>query len=151
MARQRSKKCTYKGINFDSIVEKDWYKELETRQECGEITDLKAQVKFIIQEGFKLDSGESIRAITYTADHMWTDKNNKIHICDTKGSEFNIEEKFKIKFKMLKNLHRDYVYHIIIRYDGKWFDLENKNDRKTYKELKAKKKAEKELKKKQRK
>ena len=32
VARQRYKKCTYKGINFDSIVEKDWYKEFEIRK-----------------------------------------------------------------------------------------------------------------------
>lgn len=146
MAKQKSKKCVYKGIKFDSLVEKDWYIHLEEEQSKGNIFDLKAQVTFTIQDGFRLDSGEAVRSITYTADHMWTDKEGRVHCCDTKGSEFNIEEKFRIKFKMLKNMHKDYIYHIVIRYDGKWFDLEDKESKKQYKELKAIKKIEKEAK-----
>lgn len=143
MARQKSKKCTYKGMNFDSLTERDHYKLLEIKQEKGEIFNLRIQEKYILQEGFKMDDGSKIQAITYSADQVWEDKNGITHICDTKGSEYNIEETFKLKFKMLKNLHRDLIYHVMIRYDGKWFDLEDKESKKEYKKLKEIEKVEK--------
>ena len=146
MARQRSKKCTYNGLNFDSITERDYYKVLELRQKNKEISDLETQKKFVLQEGFRLND-KAIKPITYSADQVYIE-NGKIHVTDVKGSEFTVEETFKIKFKMLKNLHRDYVYHVVIRYNGVWFDLENKEDKLKYKELKKKKKLERESKKK---
>lgn len=145
MARQRSKKCTYNGLNFDSITERDYYKVLELRQKNKEISDLEIQKKFVLQEGFRLND-KAIKPITYSADQIYIE-NGKVHVTDVKGSEFTVEETFKIKFKMLKNLHRDYIYHVVIRYNGMWFDLENKEDKLKYKELKKKKKLEKELKK----
>ena len=146
MARQRSKKCTYNGLNFDSITERDYYKVLELRQKNKEISDLETQKKFVLQEGFRLND-KAIKPITYSADQVYIE-NGKIHVTDVKGSEFTVEETFKIKFKMLKNLHRDYIYHVVIRYNGVWFDLENKEDKLKYKELKKKKKLERESKKK---
>lgn len=151
MAKQRSKKCIYNGMEFDSLVERDFYKVLEKRQEKGEIFNLRIQEKYILQEGFRLNNGEKIQAITYSADQVWEDKEGVTHICDTKGSEFNIEQTFLVKYKMLKNLHRDFIYHIVIRYDGIWYDLLNKESKKLYKEAKAIKKAEKELKSKKKK
>ena len=141
MARQKSKKCEYKGMNFDSLVERDFYKHLEEKQEKGEIFNLRIQEKFILQEGFKMNNGSKIQAITYSADQVWEDENGITHICDTKGSMETIEQVFAIKYKMLKNLHRDFVYHIMIKYDGKWFDLEDKESKKEYKKLKDIKKA----------
>lgn len=143
----RSKKCTYEGLNFDSLVERDYFIFLQEKQLKGEIYGLEIQKNFLLQEGFKMDNGSKIQEISYTCDQYYTDKENNIHIVDVKGSEFTITEPFRLRFKMLKNLHRDWIYHVVIRYDGKWIDLENKEDKKIYKELKVKKKLEKEKKK----
>lgn len=144
----RSKKCTYEGLDFDSLVERDYYKYLQKQQSNGEIFNLEIQKNFLLQEGFRMDDGTKIREISYTCDQCYADKDNKIHIVDVKGAEMLIGEPFKLRFKMLKNLHRDWIYHVVIRYDGQWIDLESKEDKKIYKELKAKKKAEREKKKK---
>lgn len=144
----RSKKCTYEGLDFDSLVERDYYKYLQKQQSNGEIFNLEIQKNFLLQEGFRMDDGTKIQEISYTCDQYYTDKDDKIHIVDVKGSEFTITEPFRLRFKMLKNLHRDWIYHVVIWYDGKWIDLENKEDKKIYKELKVKKKIERENKKK---
>lgn len=144
----RSKKCTYKGLTFDSLTECSYYKVLEEKQANGEIFNLEIQKNFLLLEGFRMDDGTKIQGISYTCDQYYIDKNNKIHIVDVKGAEATIKEPFRIRFKMLKNLHRDWIYHVVIRYDGQWIDLENKEDKKLYKELKAKKKIEREHKKK---
>lgn len=143
----RSKKCTYEGLSFDSLTERDYFKFLKQKELKGEIFNLEIQKNFLLQEGFKLDDGTKVREISYTCDQYYTDKDSKIHIVDVKGAEITITEAFKLRFKMLKNLHRDWIYHVVIRYDGKWIDLESKEDKKLYKELKIKKKLEKEKKK----
>ena len=142
----RSKKCTYEGLNFDSLTERDYYKFLQQKQKDGEIFDLEIQKNFLLQKGFKMDNGTKVQAISYTCDQYYIDKNGRVNIVDVKGSEFTIGEPFRLRFKMLKNLHRDWVYHVVINYDGQWIDLEIKEDKKIYKELKAKKKAEREIK-----
>lgn len=144
----RSKKCIYKGMDFDSLTERDYFKYLEEKQSKGEITGLEIQKNFLLQEGFKMDDGTKIQVISYTCDQYYIDKEGRVNIVDVKGAEILISEPFRLRFKMLKNLHRDWIYHVVIKYDGQWIDLENKEDKKIYKELKAKKKAEKEKKKK---
>ena len=143
----RSKKCIYNSLSFDSLTERDYYKVLEERQSKGEIFNLDIQKNFLLQEGFKMGDGTKIQEISYTCDQYYIDKDGKVHIVDVKGSEFTITEPFRLRFKMLKNLHRDWIYHVVIRYDGKWIDLESKEDKKLYKVLKIKKKLEKEKKK----
>lgn len=142
----RSKKCTYEGLDFDSLTERDYYKFLQQKQKDGEIFDLEIQKNFLLQEGFKMDNGTKVQAISYTCDQYYIDKNGRVNIVDVKGAEIMMGEPFKLRFKMLKNLHRDWVYHVVIKYDGQWIDLENKVDKKFYKELKAKKKLERESK-----
>lgn len=144
----KSKKCTYKGMNFDSLTECAYFKYLEEKQSKGEIFNLEIQKNFLLQEGFRMDDGTKIQQISYTCDQYYIDKKGRINIVDVKGAEMLISEPFKLRFKMLKNLHRDWIYHVVIKYDGQWIDLEDKEDKKIYKELKAKKKAEREKKKK---
>lgn len=71
---------------------------------------------------------------------MWEDKNGVTHCCDTKASESTCTNEFKLKFKMMKYKFRDFKYHLVIRYGGIWYDLENKEDKAKYKEAKAKRK-----------
>lgn len=124
---------------FDSKTEYEYFKKLKEREKNKEIFNLRTQEKFILQEGFSLN-GSKIQAITYLADQVYEDKDGITHVVDVKGAEYTIEETFKIKFKMLKNIHRDFKYHVIIKYKGEWYDLENKDEKKLYKERKAKSK-----------
>lgn len=142
----RGKKCTYKGMGFDSLTECAFYKYLEEKQLKGEISGLEIQKNFLLQDSFRMDDGTKIQGISYTCDQYYIDKNGRVNVVDVKGSEFTITEPFKLRFKMLKNLHRDWIYHVVIKYDGQWIDLESKEDKKIYKELKARKKIEREKK-----
>lgn len=141
----KAKKCIYNGLKFDSLTERDFYIFLKEKEGKGEIFNLEIQKNFLLQSGFKMDNGESIQKISYTCDQCYKDGEGRTHIVDVKGSEMTIKEPFRIRFKMLKNLHRDYIYHIVIHYDGKWIDLESKEDKKLYKELKALKKKQREI------
>lgn len=77
-------KTEYNGIKFDSKKECNRYIKLKALEDAGEIHDLKLQVKFEIQPHFK-HNGQTIRAINYFADFTYYDKNDTIHVEDTKG------------------------------------------------------------------
>lgn len=139
MAR-RSKKCEYKGMDFDSLVEREYFKILEEKQARGEIFNLRIQEKYILQEGFRDNDGIKIQAITYSADQVYEDKDGTTHIVDVKGSLETIEQVFLVKFKLLKNIHREFKYHIMIRYGGEWYDVNLSEEKKRLKEAKAIKK-----------
>ena len=142
---RRSTKCEYKGKKFDSLVEREYYKILEQRQANGEIFNLRIQEKYILQEGFRDSDGVKIQAITYAADQVYEDKDGITHIVDVKGSLETIEQVFLVKWKMLKNIHRDFKYHIMLKYDGKWWDVNSTEEKKKLKELKAEKKKQREI------
>jgi hypothetical protein len=135
MARFFSKKVTLdNGDVFDSTTEYDYWNILLQKQEQGIISELDRQRSFLLQESFKTKDGSTIRKMEYVSDFTYV-QDGELHVVDVKGSTYNIEETFKIKFKILKFLHRDYNYHIIIRDKTKtWTDLENKADVKAMKE-----------------
>lgn len=135
----RSNKCVYEGINFDSNLERDWWIELKKIEDKGEIFNLRTQVKHVIQESFRDSEDKKVLPITYTADHMWEDREGITHCCDSKASEFTLSNEFKLKWKMMKYKFRDFKYHLVIRYGGIWYDLESKEDKLKYKEAKEKK------------
>ena len=64
-------------------------------------------------------------------------------ILDVKGSDFNIDPVFKIKWKLLKQQLQDnknIQFKLIIKYKDVWYDLENKEEKKKYKEVYSKRK-----------
>jgi hypothetical protein len=138
--------------HFDSQTEKDYFDVLLKMQENGEIKNLTRQVEYELLPTFKDSSSTTVRKMCYTSDftyfHIAT---NKTVIVDCKGSAFCIDEKFRVKFKLLKYIQKDekdIEYQIIIKYKDKWYDLENKIQSKEYRTLHAeenkKKKARKE-------
>lgn len=140
--------------HFDSKTEFDYYKVLLQLQENGEIKNLTRQVEHELLPSFKDGQGNSIRKMTYTSDFEYIDVvSNKLIIVDCKGSDKCIDEKFKVKFKLLKYQQKDdcnIKHSIIIKYKGQWFDIENKSDKKVYRQLyneEKKKKAERKAKK----
>lgn len=59
------------GIRFQSKKEARRFRYLKLAQELGVIEDLRLQVDFTLQEGYKTAKGERIRAIRYVADFTY--------------------------------------------------------------------------------
>ena len=55
---------------FDSIRESQRYKELKLLERAGEISNLKLQPKFLLQDSFK-KNGKTYRKIEYIADFSY--------------------------------------------------------------------------------
>lgn len=70
MNKYRNKKVIVDDYIFDSIQESKRYKELKLLLRAGEISDLKLQPHFLLQESFK-KNGKTYRKIEYIADFMY--------------------------------------------------------------------------------
>ena len=127
--RRYSKKVTYEGIKFDSLVECQYYKLLKARKD---ITNLQVHKPIILQEGFVCE-GQRVQKMTYEVDFYY-EQGGQVHLVDVKGSDF-MEEVFKLKWKMTKNLHREWHFHIMVfnKKDGRWYDIDKAPEKKLYK------------------
>jgi hypothetical protein len=93
--KYRNKKVLVNGIKFDSLKEAKRYIVLKMKLLTGEITYLKLQPEFVLQEGFRKD-GKWHRAIKYRADFRYRTVAGETVIEDTKGYRtevFNIKQK----------------------------------------------------------
>ena len=70
MNKFRNKKVQIDRYVFDSIAEGKRYRELALLEKAGEITDLKLQPKFLLQDSFK-KNGKTYRKVEYIADFMY--------------------------------------------------------------------------------
>jgi hypothetical protein len=96
--KYKNQKVYCNGKVLDSKREAKHYIKLLWLQECGEIKDLQTQVKFELQEHYKMN-GKTIRAINYVADFTYYDKEGKYHVVDAKGFK---PETYKIKKKLFE-------------------------------------------------
>lgn len=104
MNKYRNKKIIVDGIEFDSKLEANRYCQLRILEKAKEIKNLRRQVEYIIQEGFKKNN-KTIRPIKYVADFVYYDlKKKKIIIEDTKGYK---NEVYKIKKKIFEYKYPD--------------------------------------------
>ena len=86
MTKYHSRKVTVDGITFDSVREARRYRELSLLQRAGEISDLRTQVKYTLIPAQKKPSGGTERAVTYTADFVYTDnRTGRETVEDAKG------------------------------------------------------------------
>lgn len=69
--KYRNVETVVDGIRFQSIKEARRFVYLMRVQELGVIEDLRLQVDFTLQEGYKTAKGERIRAIRYVADFTY--------------------------------------------------------------------------------
>ena len=109
-----NKKVIHKGIKFDSKMERDYYITL-----ISEGWKPILQPKFVLQEKFRDNKGNSIRAITYIGDFQIKDK-----VIDVKGME---TPAFKIKKKLFMKKFPELSLAVVARapkYCGKsWIEL----------------------------
>ena len=71
MPKYRNVETSVAGIRFQSLKEARRYEYLMRCVELGVIEDLRLQVDFTLQEGYKTAKGERIRAIRYVADFTY--------------------------------------------------------------------------------
>lgn len=116
-SKYNAKKTEYNGMTFDSKRELKRYKELELMEKCGEIKNLRRQVKYVlipaqrepdiigVKGGVK--KGRVIeRECAYTADFVYEEDGETV-VEDSKG--------FKTKDYSIKRKLMLYVHGIKIR------------------------------------
>lgn len=91
-SKYSSAKTDIDGITFDSKKEAEFYAELKLREKAGEISHLRLQPRYLLQEAFKHD-GKQYREIEYVADFEYIE-NGVTVVIDVKG--------FKTAVYMLK-------------------------------------------------
>lgn len=138
MGRFYSKKVDNKYGHFDSTIEANYFEVLLEMQNRGEISELERQKPFLIMDAFKYD-GKAIRKMEYFSDFCYW-KDGRFIVVDTKGAEYLIEETFKIKLKLMKQRYPEYKYEVVLCHKGIYYNIEDKEQKKTYKLATAKKK-----------
>lgn len=93
------KKVASDGSIIDSKRECSRYEDLIMLQRCGEIHDLRRQVKYQLIPS-QPEFGE--RPCSYIADFVYVDKGGVFHVEDSKG--FKTRE-YKIKRKLMAMVH----------------------------------------------
>ena len=91
-SKYSSAKTDVDGIRFDSKKEAEFYAELKLGEKAGEISHLRLQPRYLLQEAFKHE-GKHYREIEYVADFEYIE-NGETVVVDVKG--------FKTAVYMLK-------------------------------------------------
>ena len=136
----RSNKFSSKKVSdkkwgeFDSTTEYKYWLHLIDMQEKGLITNLNRQKEFLLVPSFKDSYKNTVRQMVYISDFTFS-KEGKEHIVDVKGSLYNTTQEWKVKWKMCKYLYQDYVYEVMVTLNGKWYNCEDKLEKKEYKEI----------------
>lgn len=110
MNKYKNRKIVVDNIKFDSILEANRYQELKLLQKAKQISNLRLQVPFLLQEGFK-KNGKTHRKIEYIADFVY-EENGQTIVEDTKGMK---TETFKIKQKLFEYKYPELNIKIITR------------------------------------
>lgn len=131
---------TYKGIQYDSLLEMRFYKEVvEVGLENGTIIDCQRQAKYELQPKFK-HNDKNILAVNYVADYVLTYKDKSVIVWDVKGGLVDPIAKLKKKLFHYKYPEVDYKWIGHCTLDNGWqeYDIIEKGQRER---KKAKKKA----------
>ena len=102
--KYRNEKATRRMPNgtirtFDSQKEARRYDELVLLLKAGEISDLRLQQTFTLQDGYISVTGDAVRALAYKADFYYYTKGGKSIVEDVKGVK---TEAYKIKKKLMQ-------------------------------------------------
>lgn len=98
-----NKKVLCDGMIFDSQKEARRYHELKLRQQAGEISGLECQKEFELIPRQVDENGKFLEhPVKYIADFVYTDKDGKIVVEDTKGYR---TPDYVIKRKLMLKVH----------------------------------------------
>ena len=109
MNKYRNRKTIVDGIKFDSKAEANRYIELKMLEKAGYIKQLKLQPKFTLQESYKSNKGQTVRAITYKADFTYFQDGKNV-VEDVKGME---TKEFKLKKKLFEYKYPNLDFRLI--------------------------------------
>lgn len=101
MSKYHSRKTEIDGIMFDSKREANRYCELKLMERAGEITDLRRQVRYEINQPYEI-AGKKVRGIYYVADFVYCEKGEPV-IEDVKGMRTDV---YKIKKKLFESKYK---------------------------------------------
>lgn len=107
-----NKKVIIDGIKFESELEGRRYVQLKLLKRAGEISNLKLQVPYLLQDSFR-KNGKTYRKIEYIADFVYEEKGKTI-VEDTKGVKTDV---FKIKQKLFEYKYPDLSLKVITKAD----------------------------------
>ena len=82
-SKYSSAKTDIDGIRFDSKKEAGFYAELKLREKAGEISDLRLQPRYLLQQAFKHE-GKQYREMEYVADFEYVEDGITV-VVDVKG------------------------------------------------------------------
>ena len=85
-SKYNAEPVVWDGERFDSKAEAARYVELLGKSLTGEIAlPIQRQVTYVLQEGFRANTGERVRAITWTADFVYSE-HGRLIAEDVKGT-----------------------------------------------------------------
>ena len=106
-SKYSSAKTDIDGIRFDSKKEAEFYAKLKLRERAGEISHLRLQPRYLLQEAFKHE-GKQYREIEYIADFEYIE-NGETVVVDVKGFKTAV---YMIKKKLFLYKYGDKVKFI---------------------------------------
>lgn len=98
--KYRNKPTDRNGIRFDSKKEAKRFDELVVMLRAGQISNLKLQPQFTLQESYVTPEGERVRAIRYVADFSYWRDGEKV-VEDVK-SKATATAQYKLKKKLMR-------------------------------------------------
>lgn len=101
-SKYKNKKTEVDGICFDSKKEAQRFVTLRLLAQAGEITELRLQAEFTLQEAYTTPDGERVRAIRYRADFCYRDRAGTLVVEDVKSAGTRTRE-YIMKKKLLLN------------------------------------------------
>lgn len=110
--KYNNKKTQVDMYVFDSVLEAKRYKQLALLERAGEISNLRLQVPFLLQDSFR-KNGKTYRKIEYIADFVYEEKGQTI-VEDTKGMKTDV---FKIKQKLFEYKYPKLTLKIVTKED----------------------------------
>ena len=110
MNKYRNNQVQIDRYVFDSQLEGTRYRQLKLLERAGEISNLRLQVPFILQDSFK-KNGKTYRKIEYIADFVYEEKGQTI-VEDTKGMKTDV---FKIKQKLFEYKYPNLTLKIVTK------------------------------------
>lgn len=110
-----AKRTVIDGIQFDSKMEAEYYRQLMLLQRAGVITDLELQPGFTLLDSFT-KNGKKVQGIVYRADFKYKEAGKTV-VVDVKGVR---TKDFNIKKKLFDYRYPDLELKLVTKENGRW-------------------------------
>lgn len=95
------KVTTQSGLKFDSKLEERRFNVLALQLAAGNISDLKLQPEFTLQEAYTTPEGKRVRAVRYRADFSYY-RDDALVVEDTKSAHTRKLPVYRMKSKLMQ-------------------------------------------------